>query len=123
MDVSNKPMGIYDVYLLGRSGGKFDKNLIAKTEKTKAVLTKEYAETLNYNYQNSGRWCEYDEEATIEYYQKGEAKFQANVEAEEIKKATTEVLKEAIKEVKKPRKRATTRKKQTPKSDEGEVTI
>jgi hypothetical protein len=119
MDVSGKPMGIYSIYLLGRSAGKFQRSLKVKCEKEKMVLTKRYAEQINSDWENKGRYCEYHEQETIEYYTQGEADYQAKIEAEKVETEATKVLKEAIKEVKKPRGR----KKAAPKGGANDVTI
>jgi creatinine amidohydrolase/Fe(II)-dependent formamide hydrolase-like protein len=105
MDVSKMQMGIYSVYLLGRSAGKFQKSLKVKCEKEKMVLTRSYAEQINSDWQNKGRYCEFHEEETIQYYENGVVDRANKKEAEETEKEVTKVLKEAIKDIKKPKAR------------------
>ena len=86
-------MVVCNVYKLMKDGNTFVKNGM-KAERTNAVMTRDYVEQKNENWQQNGRWFEIDEEATAEYESLREVKRQERKNKSKTKEKLNELLTE-----------------------------
>ncbi len=78
---------IYELLKRGKSFTKEGKVL----KRSNSVITRDWAETKNSDWENSGLWFDIDDEKTAEYYKKGELKREKRKEAEDKKNRLTEM--------------------------------
>lgn len=92
-------MVVCNVHKLFREGKSYTKDG-KKLVRSEIVIPRAYVEEKNFNWKSNGQWHIIDEEATDEYYRKGEIKRQKRLNEDK----TTEQLKEVLLETLTPKK-------------------
>lgn len=97
-------MVIATLYSASITNGKFNKDHKDMVHGPKAVK-RLWAQDFNIKAAQSGKFYEFDEDATLEFYIKAEEKKKERDEAAALKAETGSLLVEAVKSIKKPKKK------------------
>ena len=97
------PMVSATLYSASITNGKFNKDHKTLVNAPK-MINRNYAEDFNERAKNSGKWFEFDEEATAKFYRLKAEKSEVRKEMEEVEAQTGELLVEAVKTIKRGRK-------------------
>lgn len=115
-------INVYKEYQLAQFNGVFDTNL-KKVIRDRAVVTDAYANEINANYKDNGRFFELDKEASEKYHEESKLHNEKRAKSKELKKVAdgnilADIISSAVKSVTEPKEEKRGRK---PKENESEL--